>query len=191
MKFNIKDISPDGRSVSRKFDPSEVVQLLAPSELDLLDRPCELEVDLLMTRCGDAVTVQGSARGVFWLSCGRCLGPCRVDLDEPSMHLTYLPPPSEMDQDQELEPDDLDTATHDGVEVDLEPLLREQLVLVIPIQLFCRPECKGICPDCGKDLNTETCGCGDERAEQEEQLETSPWKRAMMQLKEETGGSKQ
>ncbi len=182
MKFNIKDISPEGRQVSRQYDAGEVRRMLIQSELQPLDRPCELMVELFMIKSGDAIHVQGTASGSFWLACGRCLGPSEVTFDDAKVRMTFLPPPTEVEQELELDLDDLDTAAHDGVEVDLEPLLREQLVLAIPIKPVCSEQCKGICPTCGADLNRSDCGC------QEEPAEESPWKRAIMKLQEETGG---
>lgn len=160
--------------------------MLVQAELEPMDRPCSLEVDLLVFHSGDSIYVQGSARGSFWLTCSRCLGPCQVDLNEASVQMTFLPPPTstEVEQEMELDLDDLNTACHDGVEVDLEPLLREHLVLAVPIKPVCRQQCKGICSACGADLNEETCGC----VVVAEPVEESPWKRAMKQLKVETGG---
>ena len=179
MKFNIKDIAQEGRPVNHRYTSAEVRAMLGKSELEPLDRPAELEVELTLYRTNDAVMVYGSARGSYWLSCSRCLGPCHVKVDEPDLRLTFLPPPTEFEQERELDLDDLDTATHDGVEVDLEPLLCEQLVLALPIKLLCQPECKGICPSCGADMNDKPCDC------KEELPETNPWKRALMQLNEE------
>ena len=110
---------------------------------------------------------------------GKTWAPSRVVVDEPEVRLTYLPPPTDLEVERELDLDDLDTASHDGVEVDLEPLLREQLVLAVPIKPVCQPECKGICPNCGTDLNKKACGCNIELPE------TNPWKRALKQLGEE------
>jgi len=50
-----------------------------------------------------------------------------------------------------------------GFMIDLIPALRDDLVLAMPIQLLCRPDCKGLCPDCGADLNETTCHCAELR----------------------------
>ena len=179
MKINIKDIAPEGRQVNRRFTSDEVRSMLSGSGLEPLDREAELEVALTLYRTNAAVMVYGTATGAYWLSCSRCLEPCPVQVNEPEVRLTYLPPPTDFEAERELDLDDLDTASHDGVEVDLEPLLREQLVLAVPINPLCQPDCKGICPSCGTDLNKKTCGCENELPE------TNPWKRAIMQLSDE------
>lgn len=63
------------------------------------------------------------------------------------------------DDGVELEADQLDVLPYDGEQVDLEPLLREQLVLAVPYAPLCREDCKGLCPQCGIDRNAETCAC--------------------------------
>ena len=54
---------------------------------------------------------------------------------------------------------DLDVFPFDGEKIDLEPLFREQFVLAIPFAPLCREDCKGLCPQCGTDLNSGTCSC--------------------------------
>jgi uncharacterized protein len=41
----------------------------------------------------------------------------------------------------------------------LEDVLREQVLLAVPLKAICREDCKGLCPQCGKNLNLETCSC--------------------------------
>ncbi|MBZ0251760.1 MAG: DUF177 domain-containing protein, partial [Candidatus Methylomirabilis sp.] len=52
---------------------------------------------------------------------------------------------------------------YDGEKIDLTALLDEQLSLNAPIQPLCRPDCRGLCPVCGADLNTIPCSCAPER----------------------------
>ena len=59
----------------------------------------------------------------------------------------------------EVDEEDMDVYSYQGEEVDLEPLLREQVILAVPFAPLCREDCKGLCPVCGIDLNTGTCTC--------------------------------
>ena len=43
--------------------------------------------------------------------------------------------------------------------IDLGEDVRQTLILAVPLKLLCRPECKGLCPQCGTNLNNETCSC--------------------------------
>jgi uncharacterized protein len=114
------------------------------------------------------VFVRGNLTGWFEVACGRCLGPARIPLEE-DLAVTFLPR-SEMPADADaaapgeeaeasFEEDDVDVYPYDGEQVDLEQLLREQLVLAVPFAPLCRPDCQGLCPVCGTDLNREPCAC--------------------------------
>ena len=115
---------------------------------------------------GQHVFAAGQLRGHLVVACGRCVGPVRLELDE-KLRVTFMPP-GEMPQEQEegaaddgaeVREEDLDTFPFDGERVDLEPMLREQFVLAVPFAPLCREDCKGLCPQCGIDLNTGTCAC--------------------------------
>lgn len=58
---------------------------------------------------------------------------------------------------------DAETVVFEGSEIDLAPLLKEQMLLALPYRSLCRPDCKGICQKCGKNLNQGTCGCAQEK----------------------------
>jgi uncharacterized protein len=129
----------------------------------------------------------GSFKGHLVVACSRCVGPVRIDLDE-TLRVTFMPlseMPADDDDDADAKPrsrgkgrgkdttadtqsddlgaevmtDDLDVFAYDGESIDLEPLLREQFVLAIPYAPLCREDCKGLCSQCGTDLNSGTCTC--------------------------------
>lgn len=115
------------------------------------------------------VFLRGRMSGWLKVACSRCIGPVRVPVEE-ELAVTFVPrerlpqaddtgAPAEEDEGVELTEDDLDLYGYDGETVDLEPLLREQLVLSVPFAPLCRESCKGLCPQCGADLNQETCAC--------------------------------
>lgn len=96
--------------------------------------------------------------GVFALDCARCLEPfdwpVEIDFDEeflPSISLsTGAPVPTS--EDDALRIDERHV-------LDLSEIARQYLTTAIPLQPVCRPDCAGICPGCGADLNTTPCGC--------------------------------
>jgi uncharacterized protein len=162
--------------VRRTIDlPSEFVRA-AVSGLPIraaLERPeddaqaGEAHADLELTAEGASVFARGSIEGWVEVACSRCIGPVRVPIRE-RVHVTFLPRNQvphdfdlEDDDEFEIEPteDDLDLYPYDAEEVDLEPLLREQVILAIPFAPLCRDDCKGLCVKCGTDLNQQSCGC--------------------------------
>jgi uncharacterized protein len=114
---------------------------------------------------GHNVHARGRMRGQVVVACSRCVAPARVDLDE-DVHVTFMPEAAiaamkaeETEEGVELGEADLDVFPYDGEAVDLEPLVREQLVLAVPYAPLCREECQGLCPQCGVDRNVERCTC--------------------------------
>jgi len=109
----------------------------------------------------------GTFKGHLHVACSRCVGDVKLDLDE-KLHVTFMPP-SEMPSDEneiegdgegaEVATEDLDLFPYDGERIDLEPLFREQFVLAVPYSPLCREDCKGLCGQCGIDLNSGTCAC--------------------------------
>ena len=64
------------------------------------------------------------------------------------------------DQAASFELDELDAEPFDGKTIDLDPVLREQVLLALPVSVVCQEDCKGLCSTCGQDLNQTDCGHG-------------------------------
>jgi uncharacterized protein len=93
------------------------------------------------------------------LACSRCLesfeAPTAIEFD-----LLLAPgSPTAGAADEELSPTDLDLDYYTGEMVDVERLLREQIILMIPLKPLCEEDCQGLCPRCGANLKLETCVC--------------------------------
>src|SRR4029077_12174807 len=54
--------------------------------------------------------------------------------------------------------DAVDAEPFDGKTIDLDPIVREQVLLALPLSVLCKEDCKGLCPECGQDLNERECG---------------------------------
>ena len=65
----------------------------------------------------------------------------------------------EIKEELELKKEELEISHYYGDFVDLVPILCEQIILLIPIKPLCSPECKGLCPQCGTNLNYSSCDC--------------------------------
>ncbi len=93
------------------------------------------------------------------LACDRCLAEkhqnTRASLDLMIESAKGHSPEAEV----ELQEDDFGILHLEGDVLDTEPLVQEQLLLNIPMKPLCRPDCKGLCPRCGADLNTASCVC--------------------------------
>jgi len=75
--------------------------------------------------------------------------------------LFYTPADAARDQggERELFERDLDFAVYENDQIDLDEMVLEQLELSLPSRVLCREDCRGLCPQCGADLNVEQCQC--------------------------------
>ena len=129
-----------------------------PEGLDLARRTAGFAGDVRfkgsVSNIVDAYMVDGRITGVFKAQCDRCLKEFTSDFDLPLTRVFA-------EAGYETALDDTDIETLDGLEIDLGPHIREEVVLSMPIRLLCEEGCKGICPGCGVDLNNGECICGE------------------------------
>jgi uncharacterized protein len=139
---------------ARTFAPEEVSQ---PGDAYRIVAPVELDFDVHKDR--EKFRLEGTVKTELELSCSRCLEPYRMPVDA-SFDLRYLPAADmSTDDDRETQDEDLDIAYYRDDQIDLNELLREQFYLALPMKPLCQEDCKGLCPQCGTNLNTSTCAC--------------------------------
>lgn len=115
-----------------------------------------VEVDLTANMVGDeGVLVRGSLRAGLDLECRRCLTAVPVEIDD-EIDLLYEPLEEEEAEDLAGEVYPLPAR---GDELDLRPAIREQLLLRVPAYAVCSEACRGLCPQCGTNLNEAACEC--------------------------------
>lgn len=94
------------------------------------------------------------------LACQRCLAEVTEPVTEDVELLVLRHDPGAEEEERELEEKDLGVLVVEGEELDLAPVLLEQIQLNVPMRPLCREECAGLCPTCGADLNEGPCRCG-------------------------------
>jgi uncharacterized protein len=103
----------------------------------------------------------GRATTTLEMTCSRCIEPFRVPV-EAVFDLRYLPHRENTgEEEREIEEDDLNTAYYRDETIDLGDLLREQFFLTLPMKPLCAEACRGLCPQCGTNLNRGACDCRD------------------------------
>ena len=152
----------------------------APGEVELEDEGARLlagaSVRGSASRKGEEVRLRGEIRTEVELLCDRCLAPTRAPLAV-EFDTSFIPREAEAAKAENVEllAEDLGLSAYDGEAVDLDELVREQILLALPSRRLCREDCKGLCPKCGTDLNAGHCSC--------EQGETDPRWSALADLK--------
>jgi uncharacterized protein len=140
--------------IERTFQP-DAFDLSA--DVCRLTGPVHLALDI--TKDKDQFRLIGRIRAALELSCGRCLEPYSLPLDEP-VDVLYLPHAKNTGEGElEIEDDDLATAYYQDQVIDLGHLMHEQFQLAVPMKPLCQPSCRGLCAICGINLNTATCEC--------------------------------
>ncbi|MCX7887224.1 MAG: DUF177 domain-containing protein [Verrucomicrobiae bacterium] len=134
MKINVKQIPLGGEDLEG-VEPPEIMELNAQDVSFANPVAYWLHAQLQ----GHSLLVTGRLQTEATLQCGRCLRIFQQVLTV--TRFVYL---------QELTGEDF---------VDLTPRIREDILLELPQRALCRPDCKGLCPQCGKDLNEGTCNC--------------------------------
>ena len=139
---------------ARTFQPSELGVDLDAYQIVA---PVELEFDIHKDK--DKFRLVGRVRTDLELSCSRCLDPYRFPIDA-AFDQRYLPSSqATTEAEREIEENDLETSYYSEDQIDLNELMREQFYLALPMKPLCREGCKGLCAQCGTNLNTGTCDC--------------------------------
>jgi uncharacterized protein len=105
------------------------------------------------------IRLKGSFRGQIEVQCARCLEPLARDV-EAEFDLLYRPLGAvQRDDEVSISEAETEVGFYQGDGLALEDVLREQVLLAVPVKALCREDCRGLCPQCGKDLNQGECGC--------------------------------
>ncbi len=119
-----------------------------------------LQFQLRFQRTGQFVEVDGHLDAEVELKCGRCLLDFKQSLAE-SFALTFVPQRKdhETEEEVELKTGELGLIPYENDILELQEPLQEQLLMAVPISPVCKKSCRGLCPECGIDLNAVKCDC--------------------------------
>jgi len=108
---------------------------------------------------GNEVFVNGHIDTRAQVECDRCLKPVELPVNV-DFTLEYISGSEyEASQTAALTEEEMSVSVFDGGAIDVDEIVKEQILLAVPTRMLCREDCKGICPDCGIDRNTGECDC--------------------------------
>lgn len=108
---------------------------------------------------GNEVFLNGHVDTRAKVECDRCLKTVETPVDA-DFELEYITGSEYESGDvAELTEAEMSVAVFDGKAIDVDEIVKEQIVLAVPTRMLCREDCKGICPECGTDRNTGDCNC--------------------------------
>jgi uncharacterized protein len=144
----------DTRELGRRPGSMRTVRFPAPAPDDLrveligVPTGSDVDLDLRLESVMEGVLVSGTATVTLTGECGRCLEPVEDTLTVRLQELFAYP-----DSTTDVTGDDDETARMEGDHLDLEPALRDAVVLALPLTPLCREDCSGLCADCGERLD--------------------------------------
>jgi uncharacterized protein len=152
----------DSRPLGRRPGSMRAISRSVPApeglEAGLVSVPVgtPVELDVRLEAVMEGVLVTGTARTTAAGQCGRCLDPVAVPVEVELCEL-YVYPDGDA---RSAGPDSEETDRLQGDHLDLEPHLRDAVVLALPLQPLCRDDCPGLCPGCGRRLDEVEPGHG-------------------------------
>jgi uncharacterized protein len=163
LLINIDQIKPGGLNIEcreRTQDFPVLAELSASGEVEFIG---PVEIHLQVNRTAELISVAGGFEVPVRLACSRCLTPFDTDLAH-RFDITYVRELAGDDHravetEIELNREDLRAVFFQGEEIDMRPAVEEQVVLALPMRSLCRKSCRGICPQCGSNLNQGSCDC--------------------------------
>ncbi|MCI6715015.1 MAG: DUF177 domain-containing protein [Lachnospiraceae bacterium] len=153
MFVNLTDVLTNEDKVISKQIEAELTQISIGGEVFPVVHKTPIQFTFNNLGKGRA-RIDGTGEMVFAMSCDRCLKPVEEKLQLEFSREVFAP-----DRIAETSDENDDQGFMDGYELDVEGLLANEIVINWPMKVLCKPDCKGICLQCGKDLNTGTCEC--------------------------------
>jgi uncharacterized protein len=134
-----------------------------PDDLNPVDERVNLsgptKVNGKVRLAGNEVFVNGHVETRAQVECDRCLKPVEIPVNA-DFELEYITGSEyESTAPAELTEAEMSVSVFDGEALDVDEIVKEQILLTVPTRMLCREDCKGICPQCGTDRNTGDCNC--------------------------------
>jgi uncharacterized protein len=147
LKYNVALLLKPEVGATLGLDVDEVNQILGDLKVHYV------RGHLILTRTNRGALAKGQFSTELEAECARCLEPFPLALDVPMEEIFSFSPAADP------------IYFIDEGWLDLRKPLREQIMLAMPMHLLCCPECKGLCPNCGQNLNDGPCQCNVEEVD--------------------------
>lgn len=145
MKINVDDILPEGLDVAEKLDPRSMSLYLDSQGIDFTE---PIEVRARFRKSGAEVFIDVSLKSSVEYTCSRCLTKFKKPFNE------------DFNINHEVKPGDV---------LDVDEDIRQEIIIDYPMKSVCKQDCKGLCQNCGQNLNAAECECGkDDRQQSKE-----------------------
>jgi uncharacterized protein len=163
--FKVDQIDEQGIEFSEAFDATWLKDIKEFSREDEVELVEAIKVRGSLAKEGNNLHLRGRVGLRVRTICSRCGDEALWPL-EGELELVLVQGAEKMNEpEHEISPEEFNHAYFSGPEIDLSDYFKEQIALEWPMQILCCPDCKGLCPMCGKNLNREKCTCEKEQGD--------------------------
>ncbi len=156
MRYSVAQLLKEHTGATRHYEVSEDIRGLDPE----IQPRQPLTGDVTFMRTVDGILATGHLRTVVEMECSRCLRAVVVPVDF-DVEETFLPTIDVVTGHALPIPEDVDPAAliDEHHILDLSEVIRQDILLALPVRPLCREDCLGLCPVCGQNWNEGTCDC--------------------------------
>ncbi len=156
MFFRVRDLEIRARSFDVELAPG-VVEFLDPKLRQAGTLKAAGKVELVVGSLGE-IRAKGRLSVSMEADCDRCLDPALFPIDS-DFELYYRPVAEGYGEEKAIDQGEAEMGFYEGEGLELNDVLREYVLLALPMQRVCGASCKGICPVCGQNRNQIECAC--------------------------------
>ena len=153
MIFDIDDIADGGMGF--KFDIEKSLVGIEQDDCRLAEG---VKIQGILTRMKKEIFLRGRAETRLWLTCSRCLSEVNFQIDTLLLG-RFVPKTSEIAQDHELNNEEAETEYYTENKINIAHFVHDAILLDAPMVSLCKEDCKGLCANCGRNLNELICHC--------------------------------
>lgn len=155
MRIELDKLEGSSAKFEHTYEAEELV--LDDEHVRLIEPP---RITGRINRSGHEVRLKGRIVTRAEVDCDRCLKQVTLPV-EASFDVTYVPAEdyAETDVAAELQAEDMAVSVYEDNAIDVDDLVREQVLLALPTRALCLEDCKGLCPVCGANRNENPCEC--------------------------------
>jgi uncharacterized protein len=152
--IDIEDIGEEGLALDFVKDPSFFA--IEKKDFKIVK---DVVIHCSLSKCDNDIYVTGKVSAGLEFACSRCLEIFteQIDAEFSTEYLLETERPTE--EEMEIVEGDFGISYYSGEKIDILPAVMDQILLSVPIKPLCKEECRGLCPQCGQNLNVGKCNC--------------------------------
>jgi uncharacterized protein len=158
----VQDIPPEGVLLEGEYGKNWLHQSVSEAQGAPFSDSAPVSYRIQLSRSGATVFISGTISTSVELSCSRCVEQYWSPIVSTFSFSLFPAEGFPHQPERKLVAEDLDTEFYTGEEIDLNLVIRNQVLLNIPMQPLCAETCQGLCPVCGANRNVTSCSCSSE-----------------------------